>query len=65
MNSKLKIQTNKAKLDVCLRQSLVFRLKLDVFLVGLSWPLFIGDQVSRNPLGSIQTRCIMMVSIFE
>jgi hypothetical protein len=36
MNSKVKIQTNKAKLDVCLRQSLVFRLNLDVSLAGLS-----------------------------
>jgi hypothetical protein len=42
MNSKVKIQTNEAELDVGLRQSLIFRLNLDVSLVGLSWPLFIG-----------------------
>jgi hypothetical protein len=55
MNSKVKIQTNKAKLDVCLRQSLVLRLNLDVSLASLSWPLFIGGQVSRIRSGSIQT----------
>jgi hypothetical protein len=58
MNSKVMIQTNKAILDVCLRPSLVFRINLDVSLAGLSWPLFIGGQVSRNRSGSIQTRRI-------
>jgi hypothetical protein len=53
MNSKVKIQTNKANLDVCLRQSLIFWLNLDVSLASLSWPLFIGGQVSRNRSGSI------------
>jgi hypothetical protein len=52
MNSKVKIQTNKAELDVCLRESLVLQLNLNVFLVGLPWPLFIGGQVSRIQSGS-------------
>jgi hypothetical protein len=55
MNSKVNIQTNKAKLGVCLRQSSILRLNLDVSLAGLSWPLFIGGYVSRNRSGSIQT----------
>jgi hypothetical protein len=54
MKSKVKIQTNKTKLDVCLRQSLVLRLNLNVSLVVLSWPLFIGGQVLRIRLGSMQ-----------
>jgi hypothetical protein len=58
MNSKVKIQTNKTKLDVCLKQSLVLRLNLSVLLTGLSWTLFIGGQVSRNQSGSIQTHRI-------
>jgi hypothetical protein len=58
MNSKVKIQTNKAKLDVYLIQSLVFWLNLDVSLAGLSWPLFIGGQVSRNRSCSIQNHRI-------
>jgi hypothetical protein len=52
MNSKVKIQTNKARLDVYLRQSLVL-LNLDILLAGLSWSLFIGGQVSRIRSGSI------------
>jgi hypothetical protein len=55
MNSKVRIQTNKAKLDVCLRPSLVFWLNRDVSLAGLSWPLYIGGHVSSNRSGSIQT----------
>jgi hypothetical protein len=55
MNSKVRIQTNKAKLDECLRQSLIFWLNLHVSLTDLSWSLFIGGQVSRNRSGSIQT----------
>jgi hypothetical protein len=58
MNSKVKIQTDKAKIDVCLRQSLVFWLNLNVSLTGLSWPLFLRDHVSRNRPGSIQTHRI-------
>jgi hypothetical protein len=58
MNLKVNVQTKKAKVDVCLRQSLMFLLNLDLSLAGLSWPLFIGSQVLRNRLGSIQTRRI-------
>jgi hypothetical protein len=58
MNSKVKIQTNKTRLDMYLRQSLVLQLNLNVSLVGLSWTLFIGTQVSRIRSGSIQTRRI-------
>jgi hypothetical protein len=32
-------------------------LNLDVSLAGLSWPLFIGGQVSRIQSGSIQISC--------
>jgi hypothetical protein len=31
-----------------------YKLNLNVSLAGLSWPLFIGGQVSRNRSGSIQ-----------
>jgi hypothetical protein len=31
-----------------------YKLNLNVSLAGLSWPLFIGGQVSRNRAGSIQ-----------
>jgi hypothetical protein len=58
LNSEVEIQINKAKLDVCLRQILVFQLNLNVSLVGLSWPLFIDGQVSRNRSGSILIRRI-------
>jgi hypothetical protein len=58
MNSNVKIQTKKVKLDVFLRQTLALRLNLDVSLAGLSWPLFIGGPVLRIWSGSIQTRRI-------
>jgi hypothetical protein len=39
MNLEVKIQTNKTKFDVCLRQSLVLRLNLDVSLAPIyRWP---------------------------
>jgi hypothetical protein len=65
MNSKVKVQTNKVKLDMRLRQSSIFRLNLDMSLAGLSWPLFIGGQVSGNRSGSIQTRRILVVYSFH
>jgi hypothetical protein len=65
MNSKVKVQTNKVKLDMRLRQSSIFRLNLDMSLAGLSWPLFIGGQVSGDRSGSIQTRRILVVYSFH
>jgi hypothetical protein len=51
MNSKVKIsQTRRV-----LRISVVLNwLNLNLSLAGLSWPLYIGGQVSRNRSGSIQ-----------
>jgi hypothetical protein len=37
------------------------RLNLNLSLAGLSWPLYIGGQVSRIRLGSIQ----ITVSVYE
>jgi hypothetical protein len=42
MNSKVKDQKNKAKLDVLLRQSWNYQPNLDASLAGLSWSLFMG-----------------------
>jgi hypothetical protein len=40
---------------MCIENKLVDNwLNLHQSLVGLSWPLYIGGQVSRNRLGSIQ-----------
>jgi hypothetical protein len=44
MNLKVGIQTNKAELDVLLRQSADYKINLDLSLGDLSWPLFIGGQ---------------------
>jgi hypothetical protein len=63
MNSKLKDQTNKAKLAMLLRQSWNYKLNLGVSLAGLSWPLLIGGQVSRYWSGSIQIYHVMAVYI--
>jgi hypothetical protein len=55
MNSKVKTQTNKAKLGACLRISWCNNwLNLNLSLAGLSWPLYIDGQVSKNQSGSIQ-----------
>jgi hypothetical protein len=42
------------KLVMLLRQCWDYKPNLNVFLVSLSWPLFIGGQVSRSWSGSIQ-----------
>jgi hypothetical protein len=51
MNSKVKISQTRC----VLRISVVLNwLNLNLSLAGLSWPLYIGGQVSRNRSGSIQ-----------
>jgi hypothetical protein len=55
MNSKVKTQTNKAKLEVCLRISLKSIGLISIYPCPASpGPYFVGGQVSRNRLGSIQ-----------
>jgi hypothetical protein len=40
---------------MCVKNKLIINwLNLNLFLVGLSWPLYIGGQVSRIRSGSIQ-----------
>jgi hypothetical protein len=43
MNSKVKDQTNKAKLVMLLRQSWNYKPNLDIPLAGISRPLFMGS----------------------
>jgi hypothetical protein len=46
-----------------LRKSVDYKLNLDVSLAGLSWPLFIGGQVSGNRSGSIQINHMQCVTM--
>jgi hypothetical protein len=54
MNSKVR-SDKQGEVSCVLRISVVLNwLNLNLSLAGLFWPFYIGDQVSRNWLGSIQ-----------
>jgi hypothetical protein len=48
------LEGNKMELDVYWDKNVDYKLDLNLSLSGLSWPLFIGGQFSRNRSGLIQ-----------
>jgi hypothetical protein len=54
MNSKVQDSGEQGGTRCLLRQKVDYKLDLNLSLSGLSWPLFIGGQVSRSRSGLIQ-----------